>query len=383
MSKRVYRGIIDDPKTDPSRREVPIPPRTAELLREWMESAVGPEPDAYVFAGEKGRPVWRDTLLYDHIRPKLKTHGLEWVDFQVMRATHASIGHRLKLDPKVTADQRGHGVGVAIEEYTKTSLQDRAVAARRLEEAVLGKPKVVRIAPRSLARFCCEFLNLQRLAKSASSILDRPNEARTRHVLPTKSPDLPSVAPGNRISRRLCCIDPQDTSRTTSENGRHKRTQANPMANDSKFKLGQSGNPQTTFKPGNRYRWQPGQSGNPAGIAGSRLRFEECFYASLIEQGAAEEAASLLWECARQREPWAVQVLLQRLAPETKQIRLTHGGDDEPTVDYTRLSDEELDHVERLLERATIPDGGTEDGEGQAQLESIRDAGVAGSGTGH
>ncbi|PYT21465.1 MAG: hypothetical protein DMG58_32185 [Acidobacteria bacterium] len=47
------------------------------------------------------------------------------MDFQVMRATHASIGHRLKLDPKVTADQRGHGVGVAIEEYTKTSVKDR------------------------------------------------------------------------------------------------------------------------------------------------------------------------------------------------------------------------------------------------------------------
>src|ERR1035437_4267668 len=82
----------------------------------------GPEPDAYVFGGETGKPVWRDTLLYDHIRPELKPHGPEWVDFQVMRATHASIGHRLKLDPTVTADQRGHGVGVAIEEYTKTSL---------------------------------------------------------------------------------------------------------------------------------------------------------------------------------------------------------------------------------------------------------------------
>ncbi len=45
-----------------------------------------------------------------------------------MRATHASIGHRLKLDPKVTADQRGHGVGVAIEEYTKTWVKDRAAA---------------------------------------------------------------------------------------------------------------------------------------------------------------------------------------------------------------------------------------------------------------
>src|SRR5438128_5465669 len=100
------------------------------------------------------------------------------------------------------------------------------------------------------------------------------------------------------------------------------------MTSDGKFEPGQSGNPKTTFKAGNKYRWQPGQSGNPAGIARSRLRFEERFYASLIEQGAAEEAASLLWGSARKREPWAVQALLQRLAPETKQIRLTHGVDD-------------------------------------------------------
>ena len=112
--------------------------------------AVHPEPDAYLFASERAKPVWRDTLLYEHIRPKLRPHGLEWVDFQVMRTTHASLGHRLKLDPKVTADQRGHGVGVAIEEYTKTSVKYRATAARRLEEEVLGKAKVVKM-PRQMA----------------------------------------------------------------------------------------------------------------------------------------------------------------------------------------------------------------------------------------
>jgi hypothetical protein len=117
------------------------------------------------------------------------------------------------------------------------------------------------------------------------------------------------------------------------------------VATDTKFKPGQSGNQKTTFKAGNRYRWQPGQSGNPAGVARSRLKFEEAFYTSLIEQGAAEEAASLLWECARKREPWAVQALLQRLAPETKQIKLTQGGDDEPAIDYTRISSEELDQI--------------------------------------
>jgi len=41
--------------------------------------------------------------------------------------------------------------------------------------------------------------------------------------------------------------------------------------NEQKFKPGQSGNSQTRFKPGNQHRWQPRQSGNPAGIAQDRI----------------------------------------------------------------------------------------------------------------
>lgn len=43
-----------------------------------------------IFAGESGKPVWRDTLLYDHIRAKLEPLGLGWVDFQGMSATNAA-----------------------------------------------------------------------------------------------------------------------------------------------------------------------------------------------------------------------------------------------------------------------------------------------------
>src|ERR1017187_1554599 len=238
------------------------------------------------------------------------------------------------------------------------------------------------IGSKSLARFCCEFLNLQRLAESAFSRIDRLNEPQTRHVPSNKEPTATVGRVWNRCKARKTHRIPRGT-RTTSAGVRHKRTQGRSMKRDTKFKLGQSGNPQSTFKAGNKYRWRPGQSGNPVGIARSRLRFGECFYASLLEQGAAEEAASLLWESARKREPWAVQALLQRLAPETKQIKLTHGVDDEPTIDYTRFSDEELEHLDRLLERAKIPAAISETGEGQAQLESIHGAGLAGPGTGH
>lgn len=137
VEQRLYRGDIDTPKTDRSARTVAIPPKTAGVLREWME-LVDNKPEAWVFASENpSTPMWRDNLWYRHMKPKLETIGLEWATFQVLRRTHASLGHDAGVDPKVAADQRGHGIGVAIDVYTKAALSRRAEAAERLENAVL------------------------------------------------------------------------------------------------------------------------------------------------------------------------------------------------------------------------------------------------------
>ena len=122
IQRRVYRGGLGRPKNGKVRK-VAIPARTAGLLREWLEIAVEPEPDAWVFASEEGTPLWRDNVLRRSIQPKLEPLGLGWVDFQVMRRTNASLGHKEKVDPKVSADQRGHGIGVSLDEYTKTSIE--------------------------------------------------------------------------------------------------------------------------------------------------------------------------------------------------------------------------------------------------------------------
>jgi hypothetical protein len=122
-----------------------IPPRTAALLVGWLSAAVGPEPTAWVFASEnRETPLWRDNLLRRHLRPALEKVNLGWVDFKVMRRTNASLGHDAKVDPKVSADQRGHGIGVSLDVYTKSSMGKKAAAAKKLEDSVLGR-KVIRI----------------------------------------------------------------------------------------------------------------------------------------------------------------------------------------------------------------------------------------------
>ena len=47
------------------------------------------------------------------------------------------MSHEAGIDPKVQADQRGHGLGVGMEVYTKTTTEARTEAARQLEESVL------------------------------------------------------------------------------------------------------------------------------------------------------------------------------------------------------------------------------------------------------
>jgi hypothetical protein len=71
------------------------------------------------------------------MKPRLELVGLGWANFQVLRRTHASLGHEAGIDPKVSADQRGHGIGVALDVYTHSSVETRRGAAEVLESSIM------------------------------------------------------------------------------------------------------------------------------------------------------------------------------------------------------------------------------------------------------
>ena len=81
-------------------------------------------------------PLAKDNRWRRWIAPRLKAEGLEWVDFQVMRRTHASLMRELQVDPKVVADQLGHSVDVDLNVYAQTGLGQRKEAVTALESAL-------------------------------------------------------------------------------------------------------------------------------------------------------------------------------------------------------------------------------------------------------
>jgi hypothetical protein len=95
------------------------------------------QPESYLFPTERETTLRRDNVWYRDILPKLKPVGLEWATFQVLRRTNASLSRKAKIDDKVAADQRGHGLGVSLEVYSISGVQQKIDAAKLLESEVI------------------------------------------------------------------------------------------------------------------------------------------------------------------------------------------------------------------------------------------------------
>jgi integrase len=142
IEQRIYRGKIDRPKTTRSKRLAALSPDTLTAIELWRAKTFHDDPEAWVFPSETMKtPMGRDNLWRRDIEPKLKAINLDWVNFQVMRRTHASLSRKAGIDPKLVADQLGHGLGVNLDVYTISDLTQRLESVNLLEQS-LASPSI-------------------------------------------------------------------------------------------------------------------------------------------------------------------------------------------------------------------------------------------------
>ena len=148
VRQRIYRGDIDSPKSTYSVRWAALSDGLLSAIQEWREISVDPSPTAWVFPSEKlTTPVRKDNCWRRHFAPQLKSVGLDWVNFQVMRRTHSCLLKELDVDPQVRAEQMGHTVDVNENVYTRTSLERRSEAVNKLETAHFALTKRSQLEP--------------------------------------------------------------------------------------------------------------------------------------------------------------------------------------------------------------------------------------------
>ena len=135
IRQRVYRGVIDTPKTTLSIRRAALSEGLLEI-EAWRIVSINTDNKAWVFPSERMTPLAMENVWRRNIGPKLDEVGLDWVNFQVMRRTHSSLMGDLGVERKLVADQCGHSLDVSENVYRQTSVTSRQEAVNRLEKVL-------------------------------------------------------------------------------------------------------------------------------------------------------------------------------------------------------------------------------------------------------
>jgi integrase len=137
IRQRVYRGLVDTPKTNQSFRKAALPDGVGADLEFWRGLSVDTRDGAWVFPSERMTPLSRDNCWRRSMSPALSKVGLGWANFLVMRRTHATLMKALKQDPKLVADQMGHSLDVSQNVYTQSPVESRLGMVNELEKSLL------------------------------------------------------------------------------------------------------------------------------------------------------------------------------------------------------------------------------------------------------
>ena len=135
IRQRVYRNVIDTPKTHQSLRKAALSKGLLEEVEQWRAIAV--DETGWVFPSENLTPLSKDNCWRRNMHPVLDKAGLGWANFQVMRRTHATLMKGLNADPHLVAAQMGHGLDVNQNVYTQSPVEGRLDMVNKLEESLL------------------------------------------------------------------------------------------------------------------------------------------------------------------------------------------------------------------------------------------------------
>jgi len=137
ITRRVYRGVIDLPKSKKGNRIAALSKSIISDLEEWRNTSPNTKPEDWIFPSENTKtPLWPTNVWHDKIRPTLKTLKLTWVNYQVLRRSAASLMNQLGIEGKTVSDQLGHNLDVSQNIYTQAGIQQQTDAVNKLDNAV-------------------------------------------------------------------------------------------------------------------------------------------------------------------------------------------------------------------------------------------------------
>ena len=127
-----YRGDVNPTKTGDGR-DVGVGAEIFNRLTAWIAKLPDRSSEGWLFPSEQmATPLLPDNVLRRDIYPRLEPLGLDWINFRVLRRSHSTLHEERGTDPKIIADQQGHGLGVHLSDYVQSSLARKREAVSAL-----------------------------------------------------------------------------------------------------------------------------------------------------------------------------------------------------------------------------------------------------------
>ena len=90
VEQTIYRGMTSSPKTQGSRRTLPLPQPILQTLLTLYEQRLGKSDLDLVFSTSKGTPLSDTNLLHRELKPAGRKIGTPWLGWHTLRRTHAT-----------------------------------------------------------------------------------------------------------------------------------------------------------------------------------------------------------------------------------------------------------------------------------------------------
>ena len=127
-----WHYVIDEPKTERSIRQIPLPSFLIEKLRIYKREKVS----KYVICHKDGREL-TDKIIVWRLSIILKRAHIRWLNFHCLRHTFATRALEYKMDIKTLSELLGHAnITTTLNIYTHSLLNHKRQAMRKIKRLI-------------------------------------------------------------------------------------------------------------------------------------------------------------------------------------------------------------------------------------------------------
>lgn len=141
-------GIEGPPKTESSRRPLPLPPPVVEALDAWKKQSRYTEPDHWVFASDfhfGKQPLWPATLWRRNVAPAIKAAGIDKpkLGWHTLRRSYASLLLSSGASLRVSMELMRHSTpDMTLATYAQTVGDEKREAGAKIASLVLVEGEI-------------------------------------------------------------------------------------------------------------------------------------------------------------------------------------------------------------------------------------------------